>query len=85
MKITEGLGGGARKDLFLIKKMFQSASNETQCVKVKLASLFAGAYVSFNVAAGKTEGASFQPRAKHCNLQEAKTTSSNKRNKFPLS
>lgn len=32
---------------------------------------------------GKTEGASFQTRAKHCNFQEAKTTSSNKGNKFP--
>lgn len=40
MEITEDLGGGSRKDPFLIKKMFQPASIETQWVKVKLASIF---------------------------------------------
>lgn len=40
VEITEDLGGGSRKDPFLIKKMFQPASIETQWVKVKLASIF---------------------------------------------
>lgn len=39
MEITEDLGV-SRKDPFLIKKIFQSASIETQWVKVKLASFF---------------------------------------------
>lgn len=52
---NRGLGGGSRKDPFLIKKMFQPASIETQWVKVKLASIFffSGDYVSFNVVAGE--------------------------------